>query len=267
MDLEKFATAARGMTRNPLGIIALFIVLVYGIAGLALGTTAEALTSGQKTTLVWFLSAFPFAVLFTFAWLVARHPGSLYGPRDYRSDEAYLKALDAARQIAKLDEEVDEVVEQERPAKRIPDAAETLTPGLTSREELRRNVVLSEDLALRELESEYATSINRQVALGRMAVDGAFAAGGRGYGVEVKYVRSPRLNSAAIRRQLEGLASSMVQSGWRNFGLVLVLVLDGVAPSSVENQLVDLEKFAADLTLGLETRTYDFAALCQKYGI
>jgi len=33
-DLKSFSEAAKGLTKNPLGIIALFIVLVYGFASL-----------------------------------------------------------------------------------------------------------------------------------------------------------------------------------------------------------------------------------------
>jgi hypothetical protein len=35
-SVEKFGTIARGSARSPLGIIALFIVLVYGFAALTL---------------------------------------------------------------------------------------------------------------------------------------------------------------------------------------------------------------------------------------
>ena len=44
--LGEFAKAARRLAKNPLGIIALFIVLVYGIAGLVLGYSAEHLDAG-----------------------------------------------------------------------------------------------------------------------------------------------------------------------------------------------------------------------------
>lgn len=33
-EIKSFGQTAKGLARNPLGIIALFIVLVYGVAGL-----------------------------------------------------------------------------------------------------------------------------------------------------------------------------------------------------------------------------------------
>ena len=39
--LSEFGKIAQNLARNPLGIIALFIVLVYGIAGLVLGMRAS----------------------------------------------------------------------------------------------------------------------------------------------------------------------------------------------------------------------------------
>ncbi|MEI7227711.1 response regulator, partial [Dickeya dianthicola] len=37
METDKFAESAKGFTKSPLGIIALFIVLVYGFASLVVG--------------------------------------------------------------------------------------------------------------------------------------------------------------------------------------------------------------------------------------
>ena len=50
--MENFGNTATKLSRNPLGIIALFIVLVYGIAGLVLGVSGESLVESHKTVLV-----------------------------------------------------------------------------------------------------------------------------------------------------------------------------------------------------------------------
>lgn len=59
-DLSSFGATAKGLARNPLGIIALFIVLIYGFAALTLGLNAK-LEAAERTLLVWFLVAFPVA--------------------------------------------------------------------------------------------------------------------------------------------------------------------------------------------------------------
>jgi hypothetical protein len=84
--MNRFGETARGLARNPLGIIALFIVLVYGFASLVVGIGAN-LDSATTMVLVWFMVLFPILVLLVFAWLVSRHHTKLYSPRDYGQGE------------------------------------------------------------------------------------------------------------------------------------------------------------------------------------
>jgi CheY-like chemotaxis protein len=79
------------LARNPLGIIAMFIVLVYGFAS-AMAGFSDKLERGERLPVVWFLVLFPPLVLFTFAWLVSRHHAKLYSPADYREDASFIEA-------------------------------------------------------------------------------------------------------------------------------------------------------------------------------
>lgn len=76
--------------RNPLGIIALFIVMIYAMAGLV--TTSEALSPDERFILVVFLAAFPLIVLVVFYLLVTRHSEKLYAPGDFKDEGNYLRA-------------------------------------------------------------------------------------------------------------------------------------------------------------------------------
>ena len=78
------------LARNPLGIIALFIVLIYG---LATSTTIYAgnLTPSERLPLTWFLVLFPVLVLLFFIHLVIHHSDKLYGPSDFRDEANYMK--------------------------------------------------------------------------------------------------------------------------------------------------------------------------------
>ncbi len=99
-DLKPFGETAKGLAKNPLGIIALFIVLVYGFASLVTAF-GSSLTSGERLPLVYFLVFFPVLVLGVFSWLVSRHPGQLYGPSDYKNEENYIRMqLAAAASLA-----------------------------------------------------------------------------------------------------------------------------------------------------------------------
>lgn len=98
--IESFGGIASGLAKNPLGIIALFIVLVYGFASLVT-TFGSSLSSSERIPLVYFLVLFPVLVLSVFAWLVSCHAGKLYGPGDYRDEENYIRMqLTAAASLA-----------------------------------------------------------------------------------------------------------------------------------------------------------------------
>lgn len=89
MNAKEFAESAKGFTKNPLGIIALFIVLVYGFASLVVAF-GQNLTD-HMTPLVYFLVTFPVIVFFGFLWLVSKHHNKLYGPSDFQDEENFLR--------------------------------------------------------------------------------------------------------------------------------------------------------------------------------
>ena len=89
MSVKDFSDSAKGFTKSPLGIIALFIVLVYGFASLVVGLGQN--LSGHIAPLVSFMVFFPVVVFFGFLWLVAKHHNKLYGPSDFRDEENFIK--------------------------------------------------------------------------------------------------------------------------------------------------------------------------------
>ena len=91
MGTEKFSESALKFTKSPLGIIALFIVLVYGFASLAVGFGSH--LSEHVAPLIYFMVLFPVLVFFGFLWLVAKHHNKIYGPSDFRDEDNYIKSL------------------------------------------------------------------------------------------------------------------------------------------------------------------------------
>lgn len=123
--------AAKGLARNPLGIIALFIVLVYGFASLVTAFTGS-FTHEERLPLIYFLVLFPVLVLAVFAWLVSSHSGKLFAPADFKNEENYVKmqlsavaslataaaktpSLDGESNIARIVEVVREAAPQKSP--------------------------------------------------------------------------------------------------------------------------------------------------------
>jgi len=96
--------------RNPLGIIALFISLIYAMSALLLGFSIDNLAPDNQTILVTFIAIFPFVVLGVFGWLVAQHHTKLYGPGDFQSDQGFLEASTSnpASLGERLKQEIDE---------------------------------------------------------------------------------------------------------------------------------------------------------------
>lgn len=92
---KSFADSAKGLAKNPLGIIALFIVLVYGFASFVTAF-AGSFTPAERILLVYFLILFPVLVLGVFSWLVAKHSGKLFAPSDFKDEENYVKMQLAA---------------------------------------------------------------------------------------------------------------------------------------------------------------------------
>lgn len=86
----EFGRTAVSLARNPLGIIALFIVLVYGLACIVLIST-RSLSESERIPLIYFIVIFPILVLASFIWLVSNHSGKLFSPSDFRNEENYIK--------------------------------------------------------------------------------------------------------------------------------------------------------------------------------
>lgn len=87
---QHFANTAKSLARNPLGIIALFIVLVYGFASLVT-LFASSFSPAERLPLIYFLIIFPILVLIAFTWLVSKHSGKLFAPSDFKDEQNYVK--------------------------------------------------------------------------------------------------------------------------------------------------------------------------------
>jgi len=106
-NIGKFANNAKELSRNPLGIIALFLVLVYGIA--AFVTSSNTLTDAERLPLIYFLVIFPILVLGVFAWLVSRHSNKLYAPGDFKDEKNY---VDLHRAVSNVETVIKQVKEE-----------------------------------------------------------------------------------------------------------------------------------------------------------
>ena len=96
----KQLSAASAVVRNPLSVIALFVLLVEAIATITLVKVVA--QQEIAVPLVWFIVIFPalIAVLF-FTTLWWRHE-CLYSPMEYRSDKSFLTAIQRLKRVEAL---------------------------------------------------------------------------------------------------------------------------------------------------------------------
>lgn len=92
-DKGNFYESAKTLARNPLGIIALFIVLVYAVASIVISLAKAEFYQNPFHPAVIFLAVFPLVVLVAFTYLVAKHHRNLYAPQDYKDSDDFFFGL------------------------------------------------------------------------------------------------------------------------------------------------------------------------------
>jgi hypothetical protein len=86
-----FIDTTKKYAKNPLGIIALFIWLVYLVAGSVLSLSVSYLEgSWQRMPLIFFIVIFPCVILAVFTYLVVYHHEKLYAPSDYKDEKNFV---------------------------------------------------------------------------------------------------------------------------------------------------------------------------------
>jgi Holliday junction resolvase-like predicted endonuclease len=271
---------------NPLGIVALFISLIYGMSALLLGTSIHALSASNQTILVIFIVSFPFVVLGVFGWLVARHHMKLYGPSDYRTDKSFLDALGTLppSEVGKrLEREVSEStdaqitsddagsVSSDRRTQDSRTASINLTAGSGKSMSLKQ-AFLNEALVFQALQNEFRGSVRRNVRLPNgPEVDGVIeTVDGTIIIVEVKSIGSATRNVAdvfySLERQAERIAAAFSSPEYaRRPKIVLALVFDG-DPQVLSRIDKILENSRKRVEAMAELRLYSLPELFQAYG-
>lgn len=100
-------------SRNPLGILAMFISFAYLAMVVAFTIGLDKLNPGwERGSVIAFLVLFPLIILSVFSYMIVCHNGKLYGPKDYRDDKSFV--LMSGRDITRKNET--EVLQTENPS-------------------------------------------------------------------------------------------------------------------------------------------------------
>jgi hypothetical protein len=265
--------------RNPLGIVALFISLIYGMSAILLGTSIGSLSSSNQTILVIFIATFPFVVLGVFGWLVAKHHMKLYGPSDYRTDKSFLAAiatLSPSEVRKQLEREVaDSTDDKSLSSPEQPQSDKTIAvqmaPGVGKSSTLQQ-AFLNETLVLQALQNEFRGSVRRNVRLPNgLQVDGIIeASDGSLIVVEMKSVGRRTRNVAdvlySLNRQADRIIASFVSPEYPvTPKIVLAIAFDG-DPAELAKLRGTFEETRKRLGEKAELRVYQLSALLRDYG-
>lgn len=216
----------KDLVKNPIGIIALFISLIYGFANLLLGATATSLTPDERYPLIIFIVLFPVVVLGIFYMLVSRHHGKLYAPGDYKDDKSFLRTLSQEERELKLEKEAQEALPeialQPDRASGPPEVRQSNTQRIV---EMRNELRTIESAVVSLFESELGQRAERDVAVGETGAnfDAFFKVNEKLTFLEIKSVRSPGTLSMLLDRVLYNavVADKYMNS---NFKLILAVV-------------------------------------------
>jgi hypothetical protein len=222
----------KDLVKNPIGIIALFISLIYGFANLLLGTTANSLTPSERSPLIMFIVLFPVVVLGIFYLLVSRHHAKLYAPGDYKDDQSFLRTLSPKEREQKIEKDIEEVLPQtpSEPASGLAlQASESQTrSNLAIHEELR----LVEEKVISRFEREFNQRAERDVAVGDTGAtfDALFKGHEKLTFLEIKAIRHPGISSSMILDRILYNALLADRSLNSNFKLIVAVVYSFAEP-------------------------------------
>lgn len=232
----------KDLVKNPIGIIALFISLIYGFANLLLGATATSLTPDERFPLIMFIVLFPVVVLGVFYLLVSRHHGKLYAPGDYKDDKSFLRTLSQEEREQKLEKEVEESLP--------PEAIELSTETTDHRgfqgavptaplSQIREEIRLVEELTVSKFERELGQPAQRDVGVGDTGIsfDALFTDAGKLTFLEIKSLRNPMLGGSMLDRVLY---NAVVADKYLSSNTKLILA---VVYSFDKEELPKIEKF------------------------
>jgi len=153
-NLDSMLANVKGLAKNPLGIIALFISLIYGFACLVLGITGSGLESNERLVLIIFLVFFPILILVSFIFLVTKHYRKLYAPSDFKDEKNYLETIDIKAQKSRIQNQTIEIKKQKYSSD---------SQIVSSHNDRFNNYLIVENLLLRIIQRDYNLPLRRNV--------------------------------------------------------------------------------------------------------
>lgn len=238
---------------NPLGIMALFVVLVEGIAGLVISINFSNLYGNcERLPLIWFIVLFPLVVLAVFVWLVICHNTNLYGPHDFDNQELYLQANGKVIKPHKAPKVL------KKPEKiRVKKLQKSICLLAYANPDISDNPSLKiQDAALKRYSDENEMEIKTEVQISkRLVCDGVSVKNGNLYLFEV-VANYRSADTGKIMRTVAHMSNMVSEIGDQSVQCILILVsteqLTSEAIKAISNQVnnvlsnVEIVNYVAD---------------------
>lgn len=277
--LNDFMKNSKGLTKNPLGIIGLFISLIYGFACLVLSTSIVNLQSEyERLPLIWFIIIFPIVILGAFIFLVVNHHEKLYAPSDFRNDDSFIETMSGKKIKEKQEKEAEllnsadsssvEMLETKTPIKEKtikPAEIENNTIGKT---ELSNRISDAERWVVKDLELEYniAFRTNQRLISNNIKLDlDAYASSPEKIIIaEIKYWHSNKaIKPLLLSLQNFILKLNIFKAAFKSKEVELVLVI--VFDKLNELTVAKVESFVSELNENVKLEIKEYSKLRTEY--
>ncbi len=238
------------LTKNPLGILAIFLGVLYGIAGLLLASRQGRLLPLNETLITLLIVVFPLFALGVFAWLVAKHHTKLYAPSDFRADSSFLGVIVPQTQAERSEKIANDIAAAQLEVL-APDlssdtggVSEKIEQGqeitihknlnlMASASERKGRIIALERAALDRIERDWGLKLERDVALStennrRLTFDAIQYVGRELKAIEVFVTSNVKNISARLRdisAQMLAIRREVLARG-REFTPIIIVVVD-----------------------------------------
>jgi hypothetical protein len=217
------------LTKNPLGIISLFILLTYGMASFLFGFVNNNISESQKWFFIYFITIFPVIVLFLFFILVIKYHTHLYSPGEFRDEENFVGITEKKREERKI--EVEEIIELER-----NNNSGGVQNNTNESKIVMNQYIKAETLVLDKLAKERNALIRRDIALDNkdlgIRFDGLLEDDKTLTFVEIKYTRRSFIPLSTVETisyraiQIKNLINKGKLKTAKDINVILIFVID-----------------------------------------
>ena len=271
--VSDFMDKAKSLKKNPLGIIALFISMIYGFACLVLSTSINNIHGPQeRLPLIWFLIGYPILILIAFIYLVVFHHEKLYAPSDFKDESNFIMIMDRKKRKKRIQNEVDAIKEEINEDKTTDSTTKGLefkTTNLIAENEktIENKYLTAERFALSAFGKDRNLQVKRQYKIvgpnkKSLEFDGVAYGNGKLYGLDVKLTRHRYLSKILRQRLIDDIKYYTSNNTELNIDLVFIIVTESDNYESLERELQEL---IADQQVEVDIIVYNLNYLKKRF--